>query len=153
MSWDHTILDAARYVYSSGSVWKNVHLSVQGIDVPVNQTQENTWKSLIDDIKKGYIPTNLFSNCGSNDIDAANDLFHFPMCNSQFVTFKPPKGCGPSSRYHQMYGQLASKFAIFDQNAFVEVKFYEITQHIDKVFEVFHSVFDNVEYHAMGIPL
>ena len=60
---------------------------------------------------------------------------------------------GPSPRYYNKYGLLSTQFAIFDPDAFVEVKYYEITQHIDKVFAIFHSVFENVEYHAMGIPI
>ena len=153
MSWDHTILDVAKFVFSSGSTWKNVHSRVQGIDVPRSQTQGNTWKLLLEDMDKGYCPTHLFANCGSNDVDSSNDLFHFLMCCSQFVPFKPPKGCGPSSRYHTNYGHLTKHFVLFDPDAFVEVKYNEIIQHIDRVFEIFHTVFDSVEYHAMGIPI
>ena len=151
--WDRPLLDSARYVYSGGSVWKNVHDRVQGIGVPQNQTQGDTWQALLDDINKGYVPTHIFSMCGANDVDTANDLYHYRMLNSQYYPFPISNKYGPSPRFFNNHSYRFPQYAIFDPDAFVEVKLYEICQHIDRVFCTLREHIGDVEVYAMGIPL
>ena len=60
--WDREILKNAKYVFLGGSIWRNVHLRVQGINVPQKQTQGNTWLQAIQD--EYFDPTAVFFVCG-----------------------------------------------------------------------------------------
>ena len=42
---------------------------------------------------------------------------------------------------------------IFDVNAYVDVKFGEITKHMDTVVSILYDTFGECEFHAMGISL
>ena len=129
------------HYYPGGSEWKNVHSRIQGIGTPPSQLQGDTWGMLMSDITKGYSPTHVFTNGGANDIDCANDLFHYLSFSSQYAPIKVKAGIRPSSRYHQKYGKLAPQFSIFDVNAYLDITFEEITKHMDEVLNILYDTF------------
>ena len=74
--WEHKLLDKCEFVYSGGSRWDTVLKRVHGIDVPIHQTQGDTWGDMIEKYCNGsFKPTHVFLRCSGNDVCHINDKY------------------------------------------------------------------------------
>ena len=149
MWYDRKILNASRFVYSGGSKWSDVDTRVQGINVPSSQKQGNTWQQTLDD--KTFIATEIYLICGSNDIDYTNDILFYKLKNSQFDGVFEDVPFVPSERYFKNPHMKFDLYSFFDPCAYIDARFEEIKNHIDRVMAIINANYENCNLYSMGI--
>ncbi len=87
-----------------GSKWRNMHERVQGRNVPLHQTQGDTWgRMLAKYSSKDFQPTHIFLSGNGNDICETNDGFYHKLRFSTVWHILIDSPLGPSKYYEKKH--------------------------------------------------
>ena len=155
--WEYRLLQKCEYIYSGGSRWCNVLKRVRGIDVPLHQTQGDTWGDMMTRFLDGrFQPTHIFVSCSGNDICQINDSYFCKIRLSKIWHLLIDVPFGPSEfhKKKQLWFDdrviVPKKVTDFNHEEFLENELQTIKNNIDNVMLVLTMYFPKCKIFALG---
>ncbi len=155
--WEHKLLDKCEFVYSGGSRWDTVLNRVRGIEVPIHQTQGDTWSDMMEQYSKGnFKPTHVVISCSGNDVCHINDKYFAKIRFSTIWHLLVDVPFGPSEyqkqRNHWFDDRVTKPIKVhdFDHEAFLEKELQNVKNHINCVMGVLTDTFSDCKLFAIG---
>ena len=158
---ENIVLSESKFTYSGGAKWSDVHRRVNGLDLPMHQTQGDTWSPIVE---AGFDPLYVFMVVGSNTVDSLNDSFLIELRKSTVwhLLIDPvlQTSVGPSKFLIKKNPCICDvtlppkkEPVIFNIKKFLDDKFEKVKGQIDHDMLQVKTQYPDAEYHALSILL